>query len=234
MSDAWLKADGLRKRYEGPHGTVRVLESVDLELHEGRSCAVTGASGSGKSTLLNLLGRLDRPDAGSIVWGGQDVVALGDHRLSHLRNRQVGFVFQSHHLLGDFNALENVMLPAQAAGEPERESKRRALELLEQVGLAQRAAHRPGELSGGEQQRVAVARALMNQPKLILADEPGGNLDGPLASQLHDLLLRLVSDQNCALLVVTHDAKLAGRTDLWFELREGTLHRRGLPEPSAA
>jgi lipoprotein-releasing system ATP-binding protein len=177
--------------------------------------------------LLNLLGCLDRPDAGSIVWGGEDVVALSDGRLSRLRNLQVGFVFQSHHLLGDFSALENVMLPAQAAGMREAETKRRAGALLEEVGLSARAGHRPGELSGGEQQRIAVARALINRPKLILADEPGGNLDAPRADQLHDLLLRLVATERTALLVVTHDPRLAGRADHWFELRDGCLHRRG-------
>jgi lipoprotein-releasing system ATP-binding protein len=227
MSELWLEAEGLHKSYQGPHGVVRVLAGVDVRLGEGQSCAITGASGSGKSTLLNLLGRLDRPDAGSIVWGGEDVVALSDGRLSRMRNLQVGFVFQSHHLLGDFSALENVMLPALAAGNRDGETRRRAGALLEEVGLGARAGHRPGELSGGEQQRIAVARALINRPKLILADEPGGNLDGARADQLHDLLLRLVETERAALLVVTHDPRLAERADHWFELRDGCLHGRG-------
>lgn len=223
MSDNWLEATSLHKTYEGPHGELTVLNGIDLSIAVGQFCAITGASGSGKSTLLNLLGRLDRPTKGTVRWGGEDLDRLGDGRLSRMRNREIGFVFQSQHLLGDFSALENILIPASVGGTPRRTQRERARELLREVGLDDRADHRPGELSGGEQQRIAVARALINSPKLLLADEPGGNLDRRRANELHDLLLRLVQSEGTAMVVVTHDPELAGRAHRWYQLEGGSL-----------
>jgi lipoprotein-releasing system ATP-binding protein len=230
MDTPWLRATGLYKGFRTPHRHIEVLRGIDLAVPQGQVVAVTGPSGSGKSTLLNLLGSLDRPDEGSILWGGRVLHQLSDGERSRLRNLEVGFVFQFHHLLPDFTALENVMMPALVAGVGAAERRARAQELLEAVGLADRQEHRPGELSGGEQQRVAVARALVNAPKLLLADEPGGNLDRERADQLHELLLSMRTRSGLALVVVTHDEGLARRADVWLHLEQGRL---GPKQPTA-
>jgi lipoprotein-releasing system ATP-binding protein len=224
MSEIWLQASDVHKSYRSEHRYLHVLQGVDLEVREGEVVAVTGASGSGKSTLLNLLGALDRPDRGSILWGGRDPMRLSDGQRSRMRNREVGFVFQQHHLLGDFTALENVLMPARVAGLRLPGDRERARGLLQKVGLGERLDHLPGELSGGEQQRTAVARALMNAPRLLLVDEPGGNLDRPRAQQLHGLLLTLAAEEGVAVVAVTHDESLARQAHRWLHLQGGVLH----------
>ncbi len=204
-------------------GELRVLRGVDLTVRPGESVAIVGPSGSGKSTLLHLLGGLDRPTRGTVSLFGAGISELDDAELAEVRNRQVGFVFQFHHLLRDFSALENVMVPRLIGGASREEARRRGRELLDQVGLAEREDHRPSRLSGGEQQRVAVARALANEPPLILADEPSGDLDVDTSERLHDLLFRLVDRHDTALVVVTHNERLAGRAGRILELRDGTL-----------
>jgi len=284
---AWLRATGIDKDYDSRHRHVEVLRGADLEVRAGESVAIMGVSGSGKSTLLNLLGSLDHPDAGSILWGetragdlvgearevwtrtaiatGIGLLAAGltfavgtfvfgvgfvdpvlwalvviigvgaavatgvalpapsEARRSALRNREIGFVFQQHHLLGDFTAIENVTMPARVQGLPAKEAEERARNLLSRVGLASRLDHLPGEMSGGEQQRVAIARALMNRPRLLLLDEPGGNLDRRRSDDLHELLIRLAREDDVAVVAVTHDESLARRADRWLRLEGGHL-----------
>lgn len=222
MSRPWLVARGLEKTFRSEHRDLNVLRGVDLEVSAGEFVAITGPSGSGKSTLLNLLGSLDRPDRGNILWGKLSSDGLDDRSRSRLRNREVGFVFQQHHLLGDFTALENVMMPLRIAGEINL-GRERAQELLEKVGLQSRTSHLPGELSGGEQQRVAVARALIHQPRMLFLDEPGGNLDRKRADELHGLLLGLASEGEVGVVAVTHDENLASLADRWLRLSEGLL-----------
>jgi lipoprotein-releasing system ATP-binding protein len=205
---------------------VEVLRDVRLELEGGELVAVAGSSGSGKSTLLHILGGLMHPDAGSVELGGQEIYALSDGSRAALRNRRVGFVFQFHHLLAEFSALENVMMPALIAGDGAGAARRRAQALLETLGLAGRTTHRPGELSGGEQQRVAVARALVNDPEVVLADEPSGNLDEAAAQALHDLLETLARERRLALLVATHSLSLAQRAQRVLVLKGGALAPR--------
>ena len=201
-----------------------MLDGVDLEVRPGELVAIVGASGAGKSTLLHLLGALDRPTRGAVFLAGEPLAGRGDEALAELRNRKVGFVFQFHHLLREFSALENVMMPMRIAGwEPER-TRARAVEMLTRVGLAARMTHRPGELSGGEQQRTAVARALAMDPAVVLADEPSGNLDHANAERLHDEFVRLVRDLEIAMVVVTHNRSLAARADRILALEDGTLH----------
>jgi lipoprotein-releasing system ATP-binding protein len=202
---------------------IHVLRGLDLRLTPGETVAIVGPSGAGKSTLLHLLGGLDRPTSGSILLAGRPIEGLPDEEMAGLRNRFVGFVFQFHHLLRDFTALENVMVPQLIAGASRSAAAERARELLEQVGLSERTGHRPAELSGGEQQRVAVARALANEPPLLLADEPSGNLDVSTSERLHDLLFRLVERHGSAFAVVTHNRRLAGRASHTLELAEGRL-----------
>ncbi len=226
MSSPWLVAEQLRKSFRSEHRDLEVLNGVDLQVAEGEVCAITGPSGSGKSTLLNLLGSLDWPDGGRLLWGGTEVLSLSDGRRSRRRNRDLGFVFQSHHLLGDFTALENVLMPARVGGDTTGAARERAIDLLERVGVGDRQTHLPGELSGGEQQRVAVARALINSPRLLLADEPGGNLDRARADELHDLLLGLAQAEGLAMVIVTHDESLAGRAGRWHHLEGGLLTLR--------
>jgi lipoprotein-releasing system ATP-binding protein len=219
-----LSARGVEKHFRGGDGAdVRVLEGVDLELRRGEMVAVVGASGSGKSTLLHVLGALERPSAGSVVIGGADVSRMDDESLSMLRNAQIGFVFQFHHLLREFSALENVMMPIRISGTSKARARDRAGALLDRVGLAHRASHRPTELSGGEQQRAAVARALAMEPALILADEPSGNLDHHNAESLHDLLAGLAAEMRLGLVVVTHNRSLASRAGRVLLLADGRL-----------
>jgi lipoprotein-releasing system ATP-binding protein len=219
-----LEASGLVKEFRGGDGSIiRVLDEVGLTVKRGEMVAIVGESGAGKSTLLHVLGALERPSAGQIRLAGQAVNTLPDEQLDALRNRAVGFVFQFHHLLREFSALENVMMPLRIAGEPEGQARDRAHALLERVGLAKRVHHRPGALSGGEQQRTAVARALAARPALLLADEPSGNLDRHNAEQLHDLFAELARDQSLGLVVVTHNQSLAARADRALLLEGGRL-----------
>jgi lipoprotein-releasing system ATP-binding protein len=219
-----LQARGVRKQYEGGDGQpIDVLTSVDLDVSRGEFVSIMGASGAGKSTLLHLLGALDRPSGGTISLDGAEYHALTGDQLAELRSRRVGFVFQFHHLLREFTALENVMLPQLIAGVAPDGARARAEELLAAVGLAGRMSHEPGRLSGGEQQRVAVARALANDPVLLLADEPSGNLDAHNAERLHDLFAGLARRYETAVVVVTHNMQLSQRADRILTLAEGRL-----------
>ena len=218
-----ITARGLTKSYRTPAGDVSVLCGVDLDVGAGEMVAVVGASGVGKSTLLHVLGTLDRPDAGSLTVAGEDVLALGEARRCEFRNRTLGFVFQFHHLLPEFSALENVSMPLLIARRPEEEARARARALLEDVGLGARADHRPGALSGGEQQRVAVARALAGSPRAVLADEPTGDLDRATGRRLHETLRALVRARGLTVVVVTHNDELAGGCDRVMRLEAGRL-----------
>jgi len=221
-----VAAEGLRRSYRyGDGSELRVLEGVDLEVGSGETVAVIGTSGAGKSTLLHLLGGLDQPDAGEVRVGGVPLSGLNPDALALIRNRHIGFVFQFHHLLREFTALENAMMPCLIAGASEAQAEAQAREILLAVGLGDRLGHRPWQLSGGEQQRVAVARALANRPLVLLADEPSGNLDAHTSEQLHDLLFRLRTERRLAMVVVTHNRELAERADRILLLREGLLER---------
>jgi lipoprotein-releasing system ATP-binding protein len=205
---------------------VEVLTGCELSLEPGRSLAILGSSGSGKSTLLHILGTLDRPDGGELSYGGRDLLGMGSRQLAEFRGRELGFVFQFHHLLPEFSALENVGLPLLIRGMERQEAFEHARSLLDRLGLALRVEHRPDELSGGEQQRVAVARALVGGPRLILADEPTGNLDEETGRDLADLLFEYRADQGLALVLVTHDGDLASRCDRVLRLEGGLLAHR--------
>ena len=219
-----LTGTGLVKRYTEEDGSeLVILDGVDIEVARGEAVAIVGASGAGKSTLLHLLGCLDRPTAGAVRLAGQSVDVLSETELAAVRSRSIGFVFQFHHLLREFNALENVMMPQLIAGVQPTEARRRAEELLASVGLAARASHRSSELSGGEQQRVAVARALANRPAVIIADEPSGNLDTHTGEHLHELFFRLRDEHGVALVLATHNRELAERADRVLLLKEGHL-----------
>jgi lipoprotein-releasing system ATP-binding protein len=219
-----LEAIDLAKTYTGGDGgLLTVLDGVRLEVARGEMVAIVGASGAGKSTLLHLLGALDTPTRGSVRIDGHALAGLDDDALSRLRNRSIGFVFQFHHLLREFSAIENVMLPLRLNGRPPAEARRRAAELLERMGLEGRMQHRPAELSGGEQQRTAVARALSVAPALLLADEPSGNLDHANSERLHDLLASLAHDLSIAMVVVTHSRSLASRAGRVLLLEDGVL-----------
>ncbi|MHB1168472.1 MAG: ABC transporter ATP-binding protein [Longimicrobiales bacterium] len=223
-SAAVLSGRGLVKRYTEEDGSeLVILDGVDIDIAAGEAVAIIGASGAGKSTLLHLLGCLDRPSAGSVLVAGQPVAELGDRELAAVRNRSIGFVFQFHHLLREFTAMENVMMPQLIAGTPEKEAAERAAELLEAVGLTERASHRSSQLSGGEQQRVAVARALVNRPAVLIADEPSGNLDTHTSEQLHELFFELRRTTGVALVLATHNRELAERTDRILLVKEGRL-----------
>jgi len=219
-----LEATGVTKRYIGGDGNpVEVLQGVDLAVQGGEMIAIVGESGSGKSTLLHILGALDVPTSGNVSIGGQPTAGQPDDVLAGARNRSVGFVFQFHHLLREFSALENVSFPLRMAGRSAAEADARARELLERVGLGKRLNHRPGELSGGEQQRTAVARALSARPEIILADEPSGNLDHANGERLHDLLAEVVRDLRVGMVVVTHNRSLAERAHRVYKLEDGRL-----------
>lgn len=221
---ALLEARGIRKVFAGGDGRpLEVLAGVDLDVRRGELIAVVGASGAGKSTLLHLLGALDRPTAGDVWLEGSRYADLGPQGLAEMRNRKLGFVFQFHHLLREFTALENVMMPLLIGGVGEREARSRAEERLSAVGLAGRMTHRPAELSGGEQQRCAVARALVHDPSLVLADEPSGNLDHASSEHLHEMLFRLAREFETAIVIVTHNRQLAARADRILWLEDGRL-----------
>jgi lipoprotein-releasing system ATP-binding protein len=222
-----LKLTGVSKRYEAPDKpeALMVLREISLQVAPGESLAIIGPSGSGKSTLLHIMGTLDRPTSGEVTLGGKDLSALDDQQLAAVRNRQIGFVFQAHYLLPQCTVLENVLVPTLAQPKPQTadSADQRAKELLKRVGLGERSSHRPGELSGGERQRVAVVRALINQPQLLLADEPTGSLDRSAAQQLGQLLLELNREEGVTLIIVTHAMDLARRMGGVLELKDGRL-----------
>ena len=222
-----LSVRGLSKSFPSAgRGPLNVLTSIDLDVYRGEVVAIIGESGTGKSTLLHILGTLEQPDSGQIRFAGQQLADKDDEALSAFRNEHVGFVFQFHHLLPEFTALENVMMPALVRGDSPGQAKPRAGELLSQLGLSERAEHRPGELSGGERQRVAMARALMNEPDLVLADEPTGNLDEKTAEQLHVELVRLSREMNQTFVLVTHNQNFAALADRVLVLEHGQLVER--------
>lgn len=219
-----LVARDLVKSFRGGDGgVVPVLNGVNLAVSRGEMIAVVGASGAGKSTLLHVLGALDRPDRGEVVISGQSLSNRSDDELAAIRNKAVGFVFQFHHLLREFSAVENVMMPMRIAGGDPAATRAKAQELLSRVGLSHRAEHRPAELSGGEQQRTAVARALALDPAILLADEPSGNLDHANAEMLHDLLAKIATDLEISMVVVTHNRSLARRADRALHMEDGVL-----------
>jgi lipoprotein-releasing system ATP-binding protein len=218
-----LRAEGLAKVFPTPRGDLTVLDELEFAPARGTLTAIVGASGAGKSTLLHILGTLDRPTRGTVRFEGRDVFGSPGDVLARFRNRSIGFVFQFHYLLPELDALENVILPGMMAGRERSELRKAGRSLLERVGLAERIEHRPSELSGGEQQRVAVARALINDPILLLADEPTGNLDAPTGEGLHELLERLVRERGQTTVVATHNERLAGRADAVYRMEGGRL-----------
>ena len=223
MSEALLEARGIRRVFRETGEEVVVLDGVDFRLERGDFVTITGSSGSGKSTFLNILGSLDHPTEGTLLFEGKDLFALRASELDRFRLSQVGFVFQFHHLLPEMTAFENIMLPARILGTPERKARDRARELLTAIGLGDRRRHLPGELSGGERQRIAVARALMNEPKVVLADEPSGNLDERHSEQLHEMFVRLNREFGQSFVVVTHDLSLAAMAPRRLVMHDGRL-----------
>ncbi len=217
----------LRKTFRSGEETLHVLNGIDLDIVRGEMLAIVGASGVGKSTFLHILGGLERPASGRVLYGDMDVYSLTQDRIARFRNERVGFVFQFHHLLPEFTALENVMMPALIRGDDRETASRSAARLLGDVGLAARLQHRPGELSGGEQQRVAVARALVLDPSVVLADEPTGNLDTHTGEAVHDLIKKLNRERGTTFIIVTHNDKLALRADRIFRMADGLLTREG-------
>ena len=218
-TDMMIEAKGIEKSF----GNLKVLKGIDFYAGKSEVVSIMGASGAGKSTLLQILGTLSTPDKGMLLIDGTDVTTLGRKEISTFRNRKIGFVFQFHHLLPEFTSLENVMIPALINGAGESEAKKRAAELLDTLGLAERASHKPSELSGGEQQRVAIARALMNKPAVLFADEPSGNLDSVTKAELHQLFFRLRDELGQTIVIVTHDPDLAKMCDRSLFMRDGVF-----------
>jgi len=214
-----IKANGIHKSYN----TLHVLKGVNLEIDAGEIVSIVGKSGAGKSTLLHILGTLDQPDDGSLRINNQDVVRLNNRKLANFRNQNIGFIFQFHHLLPEFTALENVCIPGYIDQKPEAQVQERAKEILDYLGLSERLTHKPNQLSGGEQQRVAVARALINQPGVVFADEPSGNLDSTSSQELHQLLFDLRKDFGQTFIIVTHNEELALMSDRRLEMQDGRL-----------
>ncbi len=219
-----LTANDVKKSYDGGAAALDVLKGVDFEIGEGNLVGIYGASGSGKSTLLHIMGGLDRPTGGKISFEGDDINKMSETALARFRNRSIGFVFQFYHLLPEFTAIENAMMPCLIAGQKRKQARQKAMEALEEVGLSDRASHRPSELSGGEQQRVALARAAVMRPKLILADEPTGNLDRETGERVFDYLLKLNRDDGIAMLIVSHNQELLDLLPRKHLLRDGKLN----------
>lgn len=214
-----IKAINLNKSYD----SLRVLKDVSLDIRQGEIVSIVGPSGAGKTTLLQILGSLDRPDSGSVTYGDTDIFAMNDNKLARFRNSNIGFVFQFHQLLPEFSMLENVMMPALIGGKPRAEAENRAKELIEYLGLADRMSHRPSQLSGGERQRTAVARALVNSPRVVLADEPSGSLDSRNRMELHQLFFDLRQQFGQTFVIVTHDLSLARDTNRIINMRDGQI-----------
>ena len=223
MNNVLLTAKALTKSYTMGNRSIEVLRGVDIEVARGGFLALRGASGAGKSTLLHLIGGLDSPNSGEILFDGRDIAKFSESELTHFRNRRVGFIFQAYHLLPELTALENVCLPARIGRVPSAAAETRAAELLQQVGLKDRIEHKPYELSGGEQQRVAIARSLIVRPEMILADEPTGNLDSRTGMEIIELLKNLCVQTNATLMIATHDAKVAAAAKQVIELADGRV-----------
>lgn len=219
QAESMIRAEGIEKSF----GQLKVLKGVDISVGKGEVVAIVGASGAGKSTFLQILGTLMTPDKGTVEINGKRLSGLSSAKLADFRNREIGFVFQAHHLLPEFTAKENVMMPALIAGESFASASKHALELLEEVGLSGRASHKPSELSGGEQQRVAVARAIMNNPSVLFADEPSGNLDSKTKEEIHGLFFKLREHFGQTILIVTHDTGLAAMCDRALEMKDGNF-----------
>jgi lipoprotein-releasing system ATP-binding protein len=225
MTETVLEARNVRRNFQQGPVTLEVLQSVNLQINAAERLSIVGASGSGKTTLLQILGGLDKPTSGNVFVDGKDIHSLGERERGELRNHALGFVYQFHHLLPEFSALENVAMPLLVRRLHAGESKDRAREILKRVGLGERLDHRPHQLSGGERQRAAVARALVTQPKLVLADEPTGNLDGRNAEAVFELMLELNRERRTSLVIVTHDLRIASRMDRALEIENGTLRK---------
>jgi lipoprotein-releasing system ATP-binding protein len=229
MSNCLLEVRDLRKSYQRDVSRIDVLNGINLTIQEGDTIALVGASGAGKSTLLHIMGTLDRPTSGNVFFRGKDVFRLAEGSLATFRNRSIGFVFQFHHLLPEFTALENVMMPALISGVAKEEARKSACSFLEDVGLGHRLQHKPGELSGGEQQRVAIARALVLSPAMLLADEPTGNLDTKTSEEVHELLAAIQRKTGLSLIIVTHNERLAARMGKTIRLVDGRIQENGNP-----
>lgn len=221
--EVFLKAVQISKSYKQGTSELSILKSIDLDIYEGDAIGIVGSSGAGKSTLLHILGTLDRPDLGQVWCEGQNLFTMSDDEISHFRNQKMGFVFQFHHLLSELSALENIMLPGRIAGADLNETKKRALALLEMMDLADRAHHYPNELSGGELQRMAIARSLLRHPKILFADEPTGNLDSTNSQKIQDLFFTLQRELGLILVVVTHDQNFAQKFPRLLKMKDGTI-----------
>lgn len=225
MAEALIIIEDLRKSFQHMGRTLEVLKGIDLNIYKGQILAIVGPSGAGKSTLLHCIGTLDLPTSGRIRFAGEELTTMSSSRLAAVRNRDIGFVFQFHHLLPEFTALENVTMPGLIQGRSKKEMEKRAIALLEEVGLRDRATHRPGELSGGEQQRVAIARALALDPKLLLADEPTGNLDSATSDAIHDLFFQINREHGTTIIVVTHNPSFAESMPRVVRMRDGRVEK---------
>jgi lipoprotein-releasing system ATP-binding protein len=234
VAEALVIIEDLKKSFQHMGRTLDVLRGIDLNIYGGEILSIVGASGAGKSTLLHCIGTLDLPTSGRIRLAGEELTSMGPARLASVRNRTIGFVFQFHHLLPEFDALENVMMPGLILGKSKRDVHKKALSLLEEVGLKERATHRPGELSGGEQQRVAIARALLLEPRLVLADEPTGNLDSATSNAIHDLFFQINRQHGTTIIVVTHNPSFAERMPRVVVMRDGKVVEDRAGNPAAA